>query len=69
MKNINYDLIKLLHSTLDTTWRLEKYYVADAKKVKCHSVPALEKMLANERRQAETLVKEIGLRAKAGVFD
>ncbi|MBI4276651.1 hypothetical protein HY629_02305 [Candidatus Uhrbacteria bacterium] len=69
MQNINYDLIKLLHTTLDTVWRLEKYYVADAKKVKCHSTPALEKMLAQQRKQMTTLAKEIELRAKAEVFN
>ncbi len=69
MKNINYDLLKLLHSTLDNVWRLENYYIRDAKAAKCHSVKALEQMLKNERKHAETLKKEISMRMNARKFD
>ena len=69
MKNINYDLLKMLHNTLDDIWRLEKYYIRDAQKAKCHSVVALKEMLKNEKRSAELLQKEIKLRVKAGKFD
>ena len=31
MKNINYNLIKLLHCSLDDTWRIEKHYLKDVK--------------------------------------
>ncbi len=69
MKNVNYDLLKMLHNTLDDIWRLEKYYIRDAQKAKCHSVAALKEMLRNEKRSAELLQKEIKLRVKAGKFD
>lgn len=69
MKNVNYNLIKLLHTTLDTVWRLEKYYLADAKEAKCHSVACLESMLEDARKHAEALRAEIKMRIEAGVFD
>jgi len=69
MKNINYDLIKLLHTTLDTIWRLENHYIEDAEKVKCHSVPALKQILEDAKRHAEMLREEIKMRMEAGVFD
>jgi hypothetical protein len=69
MKNVNYDLVKLLHSKLDNAWRLEKYYLADAKEVKCHSAPALEKILEEEKRHINMLKDEIKLRIEAGIFD
>ena len=69
MKNINYDLVKLLHMKLDGVWRLEKFYIRDANEAKCHSVPALEKMLADDKRHVEMLQEEIKGRIKAGVWD
>ncbi|MEX1064274.1 MAG: hypothetical protein WD898_01675 [Candidatus Paceibacterota bacterium] len=69
MKNINYDLLKLLHSKLDNVWRLEKHYVDDAKEAKCHSVPALEQILEDEKRHVEMLREEIKMRMEAGIFD
>ncbi len=69
MKNINYDLVKLLHTTLDSVWRLENYYVNDAEKVKCHSVPALKQILEEEKKHAEMLREEIKMRIEAGEFD
>jgi len=69
MKNINYDLVKLLLTTLDTVRRLETHCVADAEAAKCHSLPALKNMLETERKHADMLRDEIAMRAKAGVFD
>ena len=69
MKNINYDLIKLLHIKLDIVWRLEKFYLKDANEAKCHSVPALEKMLEDERKHVKMLQEEIKGRIKAEVWD
>lgn len=69
MKNINYDLIKLLHSKLDTVWRLEKYYVEDAKEAKCHSTSAMEQILEDEKKHLEMLRKEIALRVENNIFD
>lgn len=69
MKNINYDLIKLLHMSLDKIWRLEKFYIKDADKAKCHSLPALKQMLKDEKHHAEMLRDEIKMRMNAGVFD
>ncbi len=69
MKNINYDLIKTLHSKLDNMWRIEKYYLEDANKAKCHSVPAWGKILEDEKKHVDMLKKEIEMRIKAGIFD
>ena len=69
MKNINYDLVKLLHTTLDTIWRLENYYVKDAEEAKCHSVSALKQILEDEKKHAEMLREEIKMRIETGVFD
>ena len=69
MKNINYDLIKMLHMKLDSVWRLEKYYINDSKEAKCHSVSALEKMVEDDRNHIKMLQEEIKMRISAGVFD
>jgi len=69
MKNINYDLVKLLHTTLDAIWRLENHYIADAEKVNCHSVSALKQILEDEKKHAEMLRAEIKMRMDAGAFD
>ena len=69
MKNINYDLVKLLHIKMDVVWRLEKFYINDANEAKCHSVPALEKMLEDERAHVKALQEEIKGRVKADVFE
>ena len=69
MKNINYDLLKLLHSKLDTVWRLEKFYVRDADEAKCHSKGALEQILKEEREHIAMLRQEIKGRIDAGILD
>jgi len=69
MKNINYDLIKLLHMKLDSVWRLEKYYIRDAEEAKCHSIPTLKQMLEDDKKQVKMLQDEIKGRINAGVFD
>lgn len=69
MQNINYDLVKLLHATLDTIWRLKQHYVQDAEGAKCHSVPALKEILEDEQRHARMLRDEIKMRMDAGIFD
>ncbi|KAA0207060.1 hypothetical protein EDM68_00500 [Candidatus Uhrbacteria bacterium] len=68
MQNINYDLIKMLHGKLDNAWRIEKYYLDDATKAKCHSVPVWERMLAQEKKDIEDLISEIKMRMDAGAF-
>ncbi len=69
MKNINYDLLKMLHAKLDSIWRLEKFYVKDADIAKCHSKGALEKILSDEREHAKMLHEEIRARMNANIFD
>lgn len=66
MKNINYDLLKLLHTKLDTVWRLEKHYVEDAEKAKCHSLDAMKRMLEDDKKHIEMLNEEIKMRMDAG---
>jgi hypothetical protein len=69
MKNINYDLLKLLHTKLDTVWRLEKHYIGDAEVAKCHSLKAMEQMLEADKKQIAMLNEEIKMRMDAGEWD
>lgn len=69
MKNINYDLIKLLHCKMDSIWRLENYYIKDAKDARCHSITALEAMLSDEKKHAQKLIDEIKMRMENNLFD
>lgn len=69
MKDINYDLIELLHTKLDTVAKLEEHFIDDAKAVKCHSEPALKKILQDEKEHAKVLEEEIRMRVKADKFD
>jgi hypothetical protein len=69
MKDINYDLVKLLHKKLDTIVQLERHYIKDAEEAKCHSVDALKQILEEERAHAEVLAQEISMRSDAGKFN
>lgn len=69
MKNINYDLLKLLHTKLDTVWRLEKHYIEDADKAKCHSLGAMQQMLEEDKKHIEMLSAEIKMRMDAGEWN
>ncbi|EKD23685.1 MAG: hypothetical protein ACD_81C00194G0001 [uncultured bacterium] len=69
MKNINYDLLKLLHTKLDTVWRLEKHYIEDAEKVQCHSVDALKQILEDDKKHIAMLNEEIKMRMEAGEWN
>jgi len=69
MKDINYDLVKLLHKKLDTIAQLERHYIKDAEEAKCHSIDALKQILVEEREHAEILAQEIGMRSEAGKFN
>lgn len=70
MKDINYyDLLKLLLAKLDTIWRLEKHYLADAKKANCSSASVLEKILEEEKRHVAELKKSLEQRVDTKVFD
>jgi len=68
MQNINYDLVKLLHVKLDSIWRLEKYYVNDAKEANCESTPALEKILEDDKKHATMISQAIKERMEGGIF-
>lgn len=69
MKNINYDLLKLLHTKLDTVWRLEKHYIEDAEKANCHSIKAMKQMLEDDKRHIAMLNEEIRMRMDAGEWN
>ena len=55
--------------SLDKVWRLEKHYIKDAQKIKCHSVVALKKMLKDEKLHTAMLIEEIKMRAEHNIFD
>lgn len=69
MKNINYDLVKLLHSMMDIVWRIENHYAKDAEEAKCHSIGALKQILEQEKKHIEMISKEIKMRMDAGIFE
>jgi hypothetical protein len=69
MKNVNYNLIKTLHGTLDDVWRLEKYYINDAEKERCESQGVLKTMLQQRKKDAESLIAAIKMRMDAGTFN
>jgi len=66
MKNLHYDLVKLLHSKLDNVWRLEKHYLKDAKEcVRCRAL--FGKLLKAEKDGLEMLKKELTEHGKTGL--
>jgi len=69
MQNINYDLVKLLHVKLDSIWRLENHYIKDAKTANCKSLPALEKVLQEDKKHAQMITQAIKERMDEGVFE
>jgi hypothetical protein len=69
MKNINYDLVKLLQSKLDNSWRLKNFYCKDATNEQSESLDVLNQILEDENRHIKLLKKEIEKRIKNNLFD
>jgi len=70
MKNANYNLVKMLLSKLDDTWRVEKYYTGDAAELSCKTCQAiLKKILADDQRHAELLRAELSKHIKDKNFE
>jgi hypothetical protein len=68
MKNHNYDLIKMLFAALDDSYRIEKYYLEDAKACPgCHE--AFSKMKTDIDRHIEMLKSELAKHAKEDALD
>ena len=59
MKNINYDLNKILHLKMKMAWFLEKHAIPDGEKCGCHSVKVLQKMLKQEESDIAAVKKDI----------
>lgn len=60
MRDVSYNLIKLLLAKLDATWRIRTHYLTDAKKMTCeHCERLLAKITRDEERHARELQKEI----------
>lgn len=70
MKNINYDLLKMLHSKLDNVWRIEKHYLKDAEETKCqHCIETWKKILEDEKKHVEMLKNKIEKKIVENKFD
>ncbi|MFH1047137.1 MAG: hypothetical protein V1738_02440 [Patescibacteria group bacterium] len=69
MRNVNYNLVKMLLSKMDNAWRLENYYVRDAEAEDCHSLTVLKEILEDEKRHIELLRKELSMRCGNEKFD
>ncbi|MBU0540635.1 hypothetical protein KKF59_01375 [Patescibacteria group bacterium] len=64
MKNVNYNVIKLLHNQLDDLWRIEKHYQKDAKKSKCGCTKLLAAMRADMKKNITLLKAELAAHYK-----
>lgn len=70
MKNANYNLVKMLLSKLDDTWRVEKYYASDAAALACKDCQAILKaILKDDQRHVEMLRAELAKHIKDKTFD
>lgn len=58
MTNANYNLLKLLHNTLDDLWRLEKYYIKDAKEEGCSKCEEMLKAIKTDVEKHVGMLKE-----------
>lgn len=64
MKNINYNVLKLLHNQLDDLWRIERHYLKDANGCKCGCFKLLKGMQSQLKKNIEALKKELGMHHK-----
>jgi hypothetical protein len=69
MKNINYDLVKLLHHSLDEAWKLEKFYLKDAKKSTCNCSKVLKRLLDDNQKHIAMLREEIEHHSRLKKFE
>lgn len=65
MKNVNYNVLKVLHTELDNLWRIEKHYLKDAKKCRCGCSKLLKEIQKDAKRHIDMLRKELGAHHKA----
>ncbi len=59
MKNVNYNVLKLLHNQLDDLWRIERHYLKDAKGCRCSCAKLLKGMQRQLKGNVEALKKEL----------
>ena len=59
MKNYNYNLVKLLHSALDTVWRIENHYDGDSADLPCECNDILKKIKEDNEMHIKMLLEEI----------
>lgn len=64
MKNVNYNVLKLLHNQLDDLWRIEKHYLKDAQGSRCQCAKLLKSMQAGLKKNIAALRKELGAHHK-----
>ncbi|MBD3359945.1 MAG: hypothetical protein GF365_04540 [Candidatus Buchananbacteria bacterium] len=70
MKNANYNLIKMLHNSLDDLWRLENFYIKDAKKIKCKGCQGVyEQMRVDLKKHINLLQDELAEHIKKDKFE
>ena len=67
MKNVNYNLIKMLHNTLDDEWRIHKFYIKDAKSGCKECAKIMERICMDLERHLRMLTKELQNHAKKGL--
>jgi len=65
MKNVNYNVLKVLHTELDNLWRIEKHYLKDAKKSRCDCPKILKVIQKDAKRHIDMLRRELGAHHKS----
>ncbi len=69
MTNANYNLLKLLHNTLDDLWRLEKFYIKDAEEEGCSKCKEiLESIKSDISKHVALLQEELSAHVREGKF-
>ena len=68
MKDHNHDLVQALHHVNDQNWRIEKYYLPNAKGEE-HCSALWKKMLDDGQKHEEMLRTEISRHVKEERFD
>lgn len=70
MKNVNYNLVKMLLAKLDDVWRVEKHYAKDAEAMNCADCQrVLNTVLDADKKHAEMLREELSRHIKGQIFE
>ncbi len=70
MKNHNYNLVKMLLTKLDDSWRVERHYAGDAEKSGCKQCQAiLKKIMDDDAKHVAMLREELARHIQGKTFE